>query len=248
MQLRSTICWAISPPAATPTGIFLARQYMMTIPNSLIEVARINGDGEWFIFQRIILPLAKQINATIAIFSFMCDGMIFSDRSLPLHSRSITYSSWIQQILSASMPLTGQSFSPDRYFIIPPVAVFLLFQKYFIKGITSGGVEFCVLHRLSTACIRQSLMPVIAFCTVAMVRLAITFPVRESVLWRRRFRDWQVRTGIVESSPLHPTQYFSFTRAPRNPPMKDSLRQTGNGLYAIPCMAKGDEASEQSIA
>ena len=71
LGLLNTLWGIIIPPAATPTGIFLARQYMMTIPNSLIESARIDGASEGYIFIRIIMPLAKPIIATIAIFSFM---------------------------------------------------------------------------------------------------------------------------------------------------------------------------------
>jgi alpha-1,4-digalacturonate transport system permease protein len=61
----------IVPVAATPTGVFLLRQYMLTIPNELIDAARIDGASEWRIYAQIILPLAKPALAVLAIFSVM---------------------------------------------------------------------------------------------------------------------------------------------------------------------------------
>jgi alpha-1,4-digalacturonate transport system permease protein len=61
----------IVPVAATPTGVFLLRQYMLTIPNELMDSARIDGASEWRIYTQIILPLAKPALAVLTIFSVM---------------------------------------------------------------------------------------------------------------------------------------------------------------------------------
>ena len=61
----------IVPVAATPTGVFLLRQYMLTIPEELMDAARIDGASEWRIYSQIILPLAKPALAVLAIFSVM---------------------------------------------------------------------------------------------------------------------------------------------------------------------------------
>jgi len=71
LGMLNSLWGIIIPPAATPTGVFLARQYLMTIPDSLIEAARIDGGNEFFIFRKIIVPVAQPVVATIAIFSFM---------------------------------------------------------------------------------------------------------------------------------------------------------------------------------
>jgi alpha-1,4-digalacturonate transport system permease protein len=71
MHLINSLWGLIIPPAASPTGIFISRQYMQTLPDSLIEAARIDGGSEWFIFRKIIFPLAKPVAATITIFAFM---------------------------------------------------------------------------------------------------------------------------------------------------------------------------------
>jgi alpha-1,4-digalacturonate transport system permease protein len=61
----------IVPVAATPTGVFLLRQYMLTIPSELMDSARIDGASEWRIFAQIILPLSKPALAVLTIFSVM---------------------------------------------------------------------------------------------------------------------------------------------------------------------------------
>lgn len=143
LGLLNTLWGIIIPPAATPTGVFLARQYMMTIPNSLIESARIDGGGEWFIFQRIILPLAKPIVATIAIFSFMWR---WNDFLWPFIVISQQKKYTIQLALSNFVGQYDVDWSKllsmTVIAIIPMVIVFLFFQKYFIKGLTAGGVKY----------------------------------------------------------------------------------------------------------
>ena len=58
----------IIPGAATPTGVFLLRQYMLTIPDELLDSARIDGASEWRIYWQIVLPLARPALAVLAIF------------------------------------------------------------------------------------------------------------------------------------------------------------------------------------
>ncbi len=147
LQLKSfgmlnSLWGIIIPPAATPTGIFLARQYMVNLPNSMIESARIDGAKEFFIFRKIIIPLSKPIIATIAIFSFMWR---WNDYLWPLIVITDNDKQTLQQALanfvgqlqinwSALLAMTTIS-------IIPVIIVFLMFQKYFMSGITAGAVK-----------------------------------------------------------------------------------------------------------
>ena len=68
---NNTLIGIIVPTVATPTGVFLLRQYMLTLPDELIDAARIDGASEWRIYAQIILPLAKPALAVLAIFSVM---------------------------------------------------------------------------------------------------------------------------------------------------------------------------------
>lgn len=71
LNLNNNLWGVIIPGAATPTGVFLLRQYMLTIPDELIESARIDGASEWRIYWQIVLPLARPALAVLAIFSVM---------------------------------------------------------------------------------------------------------------------------------------------------------------------------------
>src|SRR5207244_10326399 len=71
MGLLDNLWGVILPAVATPTGVFLLRQYMLTIPDELLEAARMDNASEWRIYWKIILPLAAPAMAVLAIFSFM---------------------------------------------------------------------------------------------------------------------------------------------------------------------------------
>jgi alpha-1,4-digalacturonate transport system permease protein len=68
---NNNLLGVIVPGAATPTGVFLLRQYMLTIPDDLIDAARIDGASEWRIYTHVIIPLSKPALAVLTIFSVM---------------------------------------------------------------------------------------------------------------------------------------------------------------------------------
>jgi alpha-1,4-digalacturonate transport system permease protein len=68
---NNNLLGVIIPAAATPTGVFLLRQYMITIPDELLASARIDGASEWRVYWQIVLPLAAPAMAVLAIFSIM---------------------------------------------------------------------------------------------------------------------------------------------------------------------------------
>ena len=140
--LLNTLWGIIIPPAATPTGVFLARQYMTSLPDSLIEAARIDGGNEAFIFRRVIIPMSKSIIATIAIFSFMWR---WNDYLWPLVVISKTNKQTIQQALAGFVGQLQINWSNllamTTITILPVVAVFLAFQNFFMQGVTAGAVK-----------------------------------------------------------------------------------------------------------
>lgn len=140
--MLNTLWGIIIPPAATPTGIFLARQYMVNLPNSMIESARIDGAKEFFIFRKIIIPLSKPIIATIAIFSFMWR---WNDYLWPLIVITDNDKQTLQQALANFVGQLQINWSNllamTTVSIIPVIAVFLMFQRYFMSGITTGAVK-----------------------------------------------------------------------------------------------------------
>lgn len=142
MGLLNTLWGLIIPPAATPTGIFLARQYMLTLPNSMIEAARIDGANEFALFRRIILPLSAPIVATITIFSFMWR---WNDYLWPLIVITDNKLQTVQQALAnfvGQLQINWSSLlAMTTVAIIPVIIVFFAFQRYFMTGISAGAVK-----------------------------------------------------------------------------------------------------------
>lgn len=142
LSMLNTLWGVIIPPAATPTGVFLARQYMLTLPDSMIEAARIDGANEAYLFRRIILPLSKPIVATITIFSFMWR---WNDYLWPLIVISGNKQQTLQQMLAGfvgQLQINWASLlAMTTVSMIPVITVFFTFQKYFMTGISAGSVK-----------------------------------------------------------------------------------------------------------
>ncbi len=132
----------IIPGAATPTGVFLLRQYMLTIPDELIESARIDGASEFRIYWQVILPLAAPALAVLTIFSIMWR---WNDFLWPLIVLSRT------EVFTLQVGLN--SFQGDLqiqwHFVLamtvltmlPITLVFAFLQKYITTGIATTGMK-----------------------------------------------------------------------------------------------------------
>lgn len=125
----------------SPVFVFLARQYYLSIPKYLDESALIDGAGHWTIFTRIMLPITKPVWITIAIMSFQ---LAWNDYLNPLvylqTSSKFTLSIGMASFLSD----TGGSeynyyMATNLLFMLPPLILFFLAQRYFMEGIGSLG-------------------------------------------------------------------------------------------------------------
>jgi multiple sugar transport system permease protein len=135
--------WALfTPTVSSVWGIFLLRQFFLTIPRELEDAARIDGATELTIFLRVILPLSKPAMATLAIFAFMGSWkdflwpLIVTNRidmrtvEVGIASFSNLYTTdWPHQMAAAVVVM------------LPIVIVFIAAQKYFVKGITMTGLK-----------------------------------------------------------------------------------------------------------
>jgi len=132
----------IIPAAATPTGIFLMRQYLITIPDELIQSARIDGASEWKIFTHIILPNAKPAIATLAIFSFMWR---WNDYVWPLIAISDPDKYTLQLAIANFSGEYGSDYSSilamSAISMVPMLIIFLIFQKQFVQGTVQSGMK-----------------------------------------------------------------------------------------------------------
>ena len=132
----------IVPVAVSPFGIFLMRQYMKTIPDELLDAARIDGASEFRIFWQIVLPLSRPALAAMAIFTFTYFWDDFFWPLIIVSSPSLY-----------TLPLGLASFAAQNRTIwtlimagsviatIPVILCFLIFQKNFVRGITLTGIK-----------------------------------------------------------------------------------------------------------
>ena len=142
LGMYNTFLGIIIPPAATPAGVFLLRQYFLSVPDDLIEAARIDGASEAGIFIRLMLPIAKPAMSVLAIFSFMWR---WNDFMWPLLVIRDTEKYTLQLALSN---FNGQ-YSVDWNSLIamsvvtmiPVLIVFLIFQRQFIQGMVTSGMK-----------------------------------------------------------------------------------------------------------
>ena len=122
--------------------IIIVTQFFKTIPNSLIEAARIDGASEFTIYSRVILPLSKAPLATIGIFTFMGTWSEFLGPLLYLNDKNKwTLSLGLQQFMSAHAVEWGQLMAASAMFTIPIVIIFFFAQKYFVEGIVTTGLK-----------------------------------------------------------------------------------------------------------
>src|SRR5438445_4563000 len=142
LGLLNSLWGVIWPAVATPTGVFLLRQYMLTIPDELIEAARMDHASEWRIFWRIILPLSAPALAVLAIFSVMWR---WNDFLWPLVVLSRSENFTLQLALNA---FQGELTTQWNYLLamtvltlLPVTFVFGFLQKHITTGIASSGVK-----------------------------------------------------------------------------------------------------------
>jgi alpha-1,4-digalacturonate transport system permease protein len=140
--LLNSLWGVIWPAVATPTGVFLLRQYMLTLPNELIEAARMDHASEWRIYWRIVLPLTAPALAVLAIFSVMWR---WNDFLWPLVVLSKSEKFTLQLALNA---FQGDLVTQWNYLLamtvltlLPITVVFAFLQKYITQGIASAGVK-----------------------------------------------------------------------------------------------------------
>jgi alpha-1,4-digalacturonate transport system permease protein len=139
---NNNLLGVIVPAAATPTGVFLLRQYMLTIPDELIDSARIDGATEWRIYWQIILPLTGPALAVLAIFSvmwrwndFLWPLIVLSRKELftlqvGLNSFQGEFNTQWDLVLAMTV-LT----------LLPITIVFAVLQRYITTGIATTGMK-----------------------------------------------------------------------------------------------------------
>ncbi len=142
LHLVNSYWGAIVPSMATMFGIFLIRQFMLSVPQDLLEAARLDGAGELRIYWSVVMPLARPILATLATFMFMSTWndfmwplIILSDQShytLPVALANLSG----EHVQDIELMMAGAVVT-----VLPVLLVFLALQRYYIAGLMAGSVK-----------------------------------------------------------------------------------------------------------
>jgi len=133
--------WFVHSAFAMPLAIYILRNYMMTIPNALIEAARVDGASNFTIFWRLVLPISVPALASFAIFQFLwvwndyLIAFVFVGNERPV----LTYTllAMLGQYGEGWQAVAAGSFIS----LSVPLLVFFTLQRYFIRGLTAGAVK-----------------------------------------------------------------------------------------------------------
>jgi len=142
MGLVDTHLSLIMLQAFTAFGVFLMRQFFISIPNELLDAARIDGLSEYGIYFKIMLPLSKPALATLTLFSAVFVWNDFMGPLIYLNSQSL-------KTIQLGLRMFIQQYAADYNLImaaslvslIPVIVLFLAFQRFFIEGIASTGIR-----------------------------------------------------------------------------------------------------------
>ena len=135
--------WAvIFPIVGWPFGVFLLKQFAEGIPTEMVEACRIDGASEWRTFTDVMFPMIKPGVGACAIFTFINSwNDYFMQLIMLTASKNLTISLGIATMQGESSTDYGLLMAGAALASVPIIIVFLIFQKYFTKGITMGAVK-----------------------------------------------------------------------------------------------------------
>ena len=142
VHLVNSYWGVILPSMATIFGVFLIRQFMISIPDDLLDAARIDGAGEFRIYWSIVLPLARPVLVTLAIFMFMS---AWNDFLWPLivltDSAKYTLPVAVANLVGEHVQDTELMMASSVLTVLPVLILFLALQRHYIAGIMVGSVK-----------------------------------------------------------------------------------------------------------
>jgi len=142
MHLYDTHLSLILVSSFTAFGTFLMRQFFLSVPDPLLEAARIDGASEFRIFISVMLPLSKPAIATLLIFSFRYFWNDFFTPLIFLTSKNLkTLPLGLSDFVSEATVLYGPQMAAALISILPVMLIFLFAQRYFVEGIATTGIK-----------------------------------------------------------------------------------------------------------
>ncbi len=142
LHLLNSLWGLVLPAAISAFGVFLMRQFCLSIPNSLIKAARVDGASEWRIFWSVILPQLKPALATLGLLTFMANWNAYlwplivlteqDNRTLPI------ILTWFS---NQNASRTNITMAAAVLIVLPVVVAFALVQRWIVRGITFTGLK-----------------------------------------------------------------------------------------------------------
>ena len=142
MGLVNSYAGALVPWLAGIFGIFLVRQFCLSIPTELLEAARIDGASEWLILRRIVLPVLKPVLITLALFiflgswnDFMWPLIVLADQhlyTLPVALAALSR----EHVQDNELMMAGSVVT-----VVPVLVLFLALQRHYLSGLMAGSVK-----------------------------------------------------------------------------------------------------------
>ena len=142
LKLYDTIWAVIFPIVGWPFGVFLLKQFAEGIPTEMVEACRIDGASEWRTFTDVMFPMIKPGVGACAIFTFINSwNDYFMQLIMLISGKNLTISLGIATMQGENATDFGLLMAGAALASVPIIIVFLIFQKYFTKGITMGAVK-----------------------------------------------------------------------------------------------------------
>ncbi|MDD6199738.1 MAG: carbohydrate ABC transporter permease [Firmicutes bacterium] len=140
LGLINTAWSLLLPVLAGSFGVFLMRQFMMTVPNEMLEAARVDGANEFVIFGKLVMPMVKPAWMTLAIFTFK--DLWNTGETQYIYEESLkTLTAVMQSISSAGIARAGAGAAVALLMMIPPVVVFIISQSSVMETMATTGIK-----------------------------------------------------------------------------------------------------------
>ncbi|MER7175489.1 carbohydrate ABC transporter permease [Streptomyces mesophilus] len=146
LNLLDTYAGLVLPFAAAAFGVFLMRQFMQAIPDELLEAARMDGAGEWYIFWRIVIPLVKPALATLTIFTFLGSWNNFiwpliATNDPEKYTLPVALATFANDPNRTVGGANGMLMAGSLLVVLPVLVVFAVLQRHFTQGIATAGLK-----------------------------------------------------------------------------------------------------------
>lgn len=140
LGLVNTYYSLVFPILATSFGVFLMRQFMVTVPNEMLEAARVDGAGEFTCFWRLVMPLVRPAWMTLTIFTFK--DLWNTGESQYIYDEALkTLTAVMQSVSKAGIARAGAGAAVALIIMIPPVIVFIISQSSVMETMSCTGIK-----------------------------------------------------------------------------------------------------------